>query len=70
LDAQLVGLLLGTRKTLEVVRAKLTDEARISAERTIRKAGAAREGSLEGIEDALANLERVAKMLARAWLRP
>jgi hypothetical protein len=62
-------VLFGTRKTLERIRAKLTDEERVSAERTIRKAGAVREGSLEEIEDALANLERVAKMLARAWLR-
>jgi molecular chaperone DnaK len=69
LDAQLLGVLFGTRKTLERIRAKLTDEERVSAERTIRKAGAVREGSLEEIEDALANLERVAKMLARAWLR-
>jgi len=70
LDARLLGLLLSTRKTLELLRAKLTDEERISAERTIRKGGAAREGSREEIQEALENLERVAKMLARAWLRP
>ena len=70
LDAWLLRLLLGTRQTLEHLRAKLTDEERISAERTIRKAGAAREGSREEIQDAIENLEKVVRMLARARLRP
>jgi len=69
-DAQLLGFLLGIRKNLERLRAKLTDEERISAERTIRMAGAAREGSVVEMQDALENLERVAELLERAWLRP
>jgi len=68
-SAQLQGLLQSTRKTLELLRAKLTREEQSLAERAIRDAGAAREGSLEEIRAVLSNLETIAEMLGEAMFR-
>jgi molecular chaperone DnaK len=69
LPAQLMGLIQSTQKTLELLRTKLTREEQVLAERRIREAGAAKDGSLEEMRVALSNLESVAEMLGQALMR-
>jgi molecular chaperone DnaK len=69
LTAQLLGLIQSTRKTLELLRVKLTPEELALSERTIRIAETATEGSLQDLEAALAKLESVAEMLGQTIMR-
>ena len=66
---QLQGLTQSTRKTFELLSAKLTDEERSSATQALTKAEQAREGSLDELQAALSILETTAEALGQAMLR-
>jgi molecular chaperone DnaK len=68
-NAQIQGLLQSTRKTMELLDAKLTAEERILAERAMRMAEEALGGSPEERREALEHLEAAAEMLGQAVLR-
>ena len=66
---QLQGLTQSTRKTFELLSAKLTDEERSSATQALTKADQAKEGSLDELQAALSILETTAEALGQAMLR-
>ncbi len=66
---QLQGLTQSTRKTFELLSAKLTDQERDSATEALTQAEQAKEGSLEQLQSALAQLETTAESLGQAMLR-
>ncbi len=66
---QLQGLTQSTRKTFELLSAKLTDEERSSATQALTKAEQAKEGSLDELQAALSILETTAEALGQAMLR-
>jgi molecular chaperone DnaK len=67
--AQLQGLIQSTRKTYELLQAKLTDQERSQATAALSKAEQTREGSLEDLQAALATLETTAEALGQAMMR-
>jgi molecular chaperone DnaK len=67
--AQLQGLIQSTRKTYELLHAKLTDQERSQATAALSKAEQTREGSLEDLQAALATLETTAEALGQAMMR-
>ncbi len=67
--AQLQGLIQSTRKTYELLQAKLTDQERTQATAALSKAEQTREGSLEDLQSALATLETTAEALGQAMMR-
>jgi len=66
---QLQGLTQSTRKTFELLSAKLTEEERSSATQALTKADQAKEGSLHELQAALSILETTAEALGQAMLR-
>jgi molecular chaperone DnaK len=66
---QLQGLTQSTRKTFELLSAKLTDQERDSATEALTQAEQAKEGSLEQLQSALSLLETTAEALGQAMLR-
>jgi molecular chaperone DnaK len=66
---QLQGLTQSTRKTFELLSAKLTEEERSSATQALTKVDQAREGSLDELQAALSILETTAEALGQAMLR-
>ena len=66
---QLQGLTQSTRKTFELLSAKLTEEERSSATQALTKADQAKEGSLDELQAALSILETTAEALGQAMLR-
>ena len=66
---QLQGLSQSTRKTFELLSAKLTDQERDSATEALTHAEKAKEGSIEDLQSALAQLETTAEALGQAMLR-
>ena len=66
---QLQGLTQSTRKTFELLSAKLTDQERDSANEALTQAEQAKEGSLEQLQSALSLLETTAEALGQAMLR-
>ena len=66
---QLHGLTQSTRKTFELLSAKLTDAERDSATQALTKAERAKEGSLDELQAALSILETTAETLGQAMLR-
>ena len=66
---QLHGLTQSTRKTFELLSAKLTDEERSSATEALTLAEQAKEGSVDQLKVALAQLETTAEALGQAMLR-
>lgn len=66
---QLQGLTQSTRKTFELLSAKLTDQERNSATEALTQAEKAKEGSLEQLQTALSLLETTAEALGQAMLR-
>ena len=66
---QLQGLTQSTRKTFELLSAKLTEDERSSATQALTKAEQAKEGSIEELQAALSNLETTAEALGQAMLR-
>jgi molecular chaperone DnaK len=66
---QLQGLTQSTRKTFELLSAKLTDQERSSATEALTHAEQAKEGSLDELKTALAQLETTAEALGQAMLR-
>jgi molecular chaperone DnaK len=66
---QLQGLTQSTRKTFELLSAKLTDQERDSANEALTQAEQAKEGSLEQLQTALSLLETTAEALGQAMLR-
>ena len=67
--AQLQGLIQSTRKTYELLHAKLTEQERSQATAALSRAEQTREGSLEDLEAALATLETTAEALGQAMMR-
>jgi molecular chaperone DnaK len=67
--AQLSGLIQSTRKTYELLQAKLTDQERKQATAALTRAEQTREGSLEDLQAALATLETTAEALGQAMMR-
>ncbi len=67
--AELQGLIQSTRKTYELLHAKLTDQERSQATAALSQAEQTREGSLEDLEAALATLETTAEALGQAMMR-
>ncbi|HEY7816650.1 MAG TPA: molecular chaperone DnaK, partial [Vicinamibacteria bacterium] len=67
--AQLQGLIQSTRKTYELLQAKLTDQERSQATAALSRAEQTREGSLEDLQAALATLETTAEALGQAMMR-
>ncbi len=67
--AQLQGLIQSTRKTYELLHAKLTDQERSQATAALSRAEQTREGSLEDLQAALATLETTAEALGQAMMR-
>jgi molecular chaperone DnaK len=67
--AQLQGLIQSTRKTYELLQAKLTDQERSQATAALNRAEQTREGSLEDLQSALATLETTAEALGQAMMR-
>ncbi|HXV63988.1 MAG TPA: molecular chaperone DnaK [Vicinamibacteria bacterium] len=68
-SGQLQGLIHSTRKTYQLLQTKLTDEERQQATQALDRAEQTREGSLEDLQSALANLETTAEALGQAMLR-
>jgi molecular chaperone DnaK len=66
---QLQGLIGSTRKTFELLSSKLTEQERTQATEILDGAQKAKEGSLEDIKTALAQLESTAEALGQAMLR-
>ncbi len=66
---QLQGLMGATRRTFELISPKLTDEERSHAASALAGAEKAREGSLDDIKQALAQLETAAEALGQAMTR-
>ena len=66
---QLRGLTQSTRKTFELLSAKLTEDERSSATHALTKAEQAKEGSLDELQAALSILETTAEALGQAMLR-
>jgi molecular chaperone DnaK len=66
---QLQGLIQSTRKTYELLHPKLTDAERNQATQALNRAEQTKEGSLEDLQSALANLETTAEALGQAMLR-
>ena len=66
---QLQDLSQSTRKTFELLSAKLTDQERDSATEALTHAEKAKEGSIEDLQSALAQLETTAEALGQAMLR-
>ena len=69
IGGQLQGLTQSTRKTFELLSAKLTDQERNSAAEALTQAEQAKQGSLEQLQSALAQLETTAEALGQAMLR-
>jgi len=67
--AQLQGLIQSTRKTYELLHAKLTEQERSQATAALSRAEQTREGSLEDLQSALATLETTAEALGQAMMR-
>ncbi len=67
--AQLQGLIQSTRKTYELLHAKLTEQERTQTTTALSKAEQTREGSLEDLQTALATLETTAEALGQAMMR-
>jgi molecular chaperone DnaK len=67
--AQLQGLIQSTRKTYELLHAKLTEQERSQATTALSRAEQTREGSLEDLQAALATLETTAEALGQAMMR-
>ncbi len=67
--AQLQGLIQSTRKTYELLQAKLTEQERSQATAALSRAEQTREGSLEDLQAALATLENTAETLGQAMMR-
>jgi molecular chaperone DnaK len=67
--AQLQGLIQSTRKTYELLQAKLTDQERNQATAALSRAEQTREGSLEDLQAALSTLETTAEALGQAMMR-
>jgi len=67
--AQLQGLIQSTRKTYELLHAKLTEQERSQATSALSRAEQTREGSLEDLQAALATLENTAETLGQAMMR-
>ena len=67
--AQLQGLIQSTRKTYELLHAKLTEQERTQTTIALSKAEQTREGSLEDLQTALATLETTAEALGQAMMR-
>ncbi len=67
--AQLQGLIQSTRKTYELLQAKLTDQERTQATAALSRAEQTREGSLEDLQAALSTLETTAEALGQAMMR-
>jgi molecular chaperone DnaK len=67
--AQLLGLIQSTRKTYELLHAKLTEQERSQATAALSRAEQTREGSLEDLQAALATLETTAEALGQAMMR-
>jgi len=67
--AQLQGLIQSTRKTYELLHAKLTEQERSQATAALSRAEQTREGSLEDLKAALATLETTAEALGQAMMR-
>ncbi|MCI0410253.1 MAG: molecular chaperone DnaK, partial [Acidobacteria bacterium] len=63
---QLQGLMGSTRRTFELISPKLTDEERSHAASALAGAEKAKEGSLDDIKQALAQLETAAEALGQA----
>ena len=66
---QLQGLTQSTRKTFELLSAKLTEDERSSATQALTKADQVKEGSLDELQAALSILETTAEALGQAMLR-
>jgi molecular chaperone DnaK len=66
---QLQGLIQSTRKTYELLHAKLTEQERSQATAALSRAEQTREGSLEDLQAALATLETTAEALGQAMMR-
>jgi molecular chaperone DnaK len=66
---QLKGLIQSTRKTYELLQAKLTDHERSQATAALSRAEQTREDSLEDLQAALATLETTAEALGQAMMR-
>ena len=66
---QLQGLTQSTRKTFELLSAKLTEDERSNATSALSQADQAKEGSLEQVQAALSVLETTAEALGQAMLR-
>jgi molecular chaperone DnaK len=64
-DIRLLELLFGARILFDLIRMKLTEDERISAERTIRAAGATRGGPPDEIRRALQAIDRLMRKLTR-----
>jgi molecular chaperone DnaK len=67
--SQLQGLIQSTRKTYELLHAKLTEQERNQATAALSRAEQTREGSLEDLQAALATLETTAEALGQAMMR-
>jgi molecular chaperone DnaK len=67
--AQLQGLIQSTKKTYELLHAKLTEQERSQATAALSRAEQTREGSLEDLQAALATLETTAEALGQAMMR-
>ena len=67
--AQLQGLIQSTRKTYELLHAKLTEQERSQATAALSRAEQTREGSLEDLKAALSTLETTAEALGQAMMR-
>ena len=66
---QLQGLTQSTRKTFELLSAKLTEDERSNATSALSQADQAKDGSLEEVQAALSVLETTAEALGQAMLR-
>jgi molecular chaperone DnaK len=66
---QLQGLIDSTRKTFDVLSAKLSDEEREQVNQSLTNADQKKDGSLEELNEALAQLESTAEALQQAMLR-
>jgi molecular chaperone DnaK len=67
--SQLQGLIGSTRKTFDLLSAKLTDEEKTEASEALDGAQKAQDGSVEELKAALARLESTAEALGQAMLR-
>jgi molecular chaperone DnaK len=67
--SQLQGLIGSTRKTFDLLSAKLSDEEKAAATEALDGAQKAQEGSIEELKAALARLESTAETLGQAMLR-